>query len=65
MLVEHHRKPTAVLISLRDYEERFVDKVAAEERKNLAQEILATRKQAKRSSRSSVELVRELRGPLP
>jgi prevent-host-death family protein len=65
ILIEKGRKPTAVLISLRDYAERFVDAVAADEREHLAEEILALRRRARRSRRTSVELVRELRGPLP
>ncbi len=65
ILIEKGRKPKAVLISLRDYHERFVDAVAADERERLAEEILALRARARRSRRTAVELVRELRGPLP
>jgi prevent-host-death family protein len=64
VLVEKNRQPQAVLISLRDYQERFVDKLAAEERERLAEEILAMRRRARRSRRTAVELIRELRGPL-
>jgi prevent-host-death family protein len=65
ILIEKARRPTAVLISLRDYQERFVDAIAADERERLAEEILALRSRARRSRRTAVELVRELRGPLP
>jgi len=65
ILIEKGRKPKAVLISLRDYNERFVDAAAADEREHLAEEILALRSRARRSRRTSVEVVRELRGPLP
>jgi len=65
ILIEKGRKPRAVLISLQDYSERFVDAAAADERERLAEEILALRARARRSRRTSVELVRELRGPLP
>ena len=65
IFIEKGRKPKAVLISLRDYNERFVDAAAADERERLAEEILALRSRARRSRRTSVEVVRELRGPLP
>lgn len=65
ILVEKNREPTAVLISLRDYRERFVDKVAADERERLAAEILGMRRGAKRRGQETVRLVRSMRGPLP
>ena len=65
ILVEHNREPAAVLISLRDFEEHFVDKVAAGERERLARDILAMRARARPTRRKAVELVRELRGRLP
>jgi prevent-host-death family protein len=65
VLVERNREPAAVLISLRDYRERFVDRIAAEEREALVTEILELRRRSRRSRRRTVELVRELRGPLP
>ena len=60
--LERHGRP---ILSLRDYNERFVDAAAADERERLAEEILALRSRARRSRRTSVEVVRELRGPLP
>ncbi len=65
ILIEKGREPKAVLISLRDYRERFVDAMAADERERLAADILALRARARRSRIGSVELVRGLRGPLP
>lgn len=65
VLIERSRRPAAVLISLRDYNERFVDGIAADERQQLAQEILALRSRARRSKRTSVDLLRALRGSLP
>jgi len=65
ILIEKGRKPKAVLISLQDYNERFVDAVAADERERLATEILALRRRARPARRTSVQLVRELRGSLP
>jgi prevent-host-death family protein len=65
ILIEKGRKPSAVLISLRDYHERFVDAVASEERERLAAEIVALRRRVRRSRRTSLQLLRELRGPLP
>jgi prevent-host-death family protein len=65
VLVEKNREPAAVLITLRDFRERFVDRIAAEERERLATEILAFRQKARKSRKSAAELVREMRGPLP
>jgi prevent-host-death family protein len=65
IVIEKGREPKAVLISIRDYRERFADVEAAEEREQLAEDILALRARSRRSRRSAVDLVRELRGPLP
>jgi prevent-host-death family protein len=65
ILVERNREPAAVLISLDDYRERFVDRVAAEERMQLVEEILAMRRKAARGGLSSEQIVREIRGALP
>lgn len=65
IVIEKGREPKAVLISIRDYRERFADVEAAEEREQLAEDILALRARTRRSRRSAVDLVRELRGPLP
>jgi PHD/YefM family antitoxin component YafN of YafNO toxin-antitoxin module len=65
MLVEKNREPAAVLITLRDFRERFVDRTAAAERERLAEEILRFRRTAPRSKKRAVQFVRELRGRLP
>jgi len=65
ILVERDRRPTAVLISIRDYRERFVDLEAAEERQQLVAEILESRRSARKAGGKTVALLRELRGPLP
>ena len=65
VLVERNREPAAVLISLKDYRERFVDRIAAEEREKLVEEILAMRSHSNRPRKTAVDHVRELRGPLP
>lgn len=65
VLVERNREPKAVLISIGDFRERFVDRVAAAEREALVEEILASRRKAPKARRSAVALVRELRGALP
>lgn len=61
ILLEKGRRPVAVLISLRDFEERFVEKAATEARERILEEI-------DRLARPSidptptVEVLRELRG---
>lgn len=66
VLVEKNRQPRAVLISLKDFGERFVDRVAAEERRRLVERVraFAERAQPTGEKKSAVELLRELRGPL-
>jgi PHD/YefM family antitoxin component YafN of YafNO toxin-antitoxin module len=39
ILVERARQPSAVLISLKDYRERFVDRTADDERRAIVQRI--------------------------
>ena len=66
VLVEKGREARAVLISLRDFNERFVDKVAAQERQQLVADIAAQREKAGPSAdrARTVDLLRALRGPL-
>lgn len=61
ILLERGRKPVGVIISLRDYRERFVERVAAEEREALLREMdrLATQSS---DHTPVVEALRELRG---
>lgn len=63
ILIEKARKPTAVLISLRDYQE-LADAGAAEERERLAREILGLRRRARQPRRRAADEPRDLRGPL-
>ena len=64
ILIEKGRRPRAVLISLRDFEERFVDRQARDARRALATSILATRDHTEPSAASVVGDLRALRGPL-
>jgi PHD/YefM family antitoxin component YafN of YafNO toxin-antitoxin module len=67
ILVEKGRRPAAVLITLRDFQERFIDQTAADERRRVVKEILDFRRRQPRSDadrRPAVEILREIRGPL-
>jgi prevent-host-death family protein len=64
ILLERKGKPAAVLISLEAYREGFADLDAAEERKQLVEEILEARVEPE-PSRDAVDDLRALRGPLP
>jgi prevent-host-death family protein len=59
VLVEKDRKPAAVLISLADYQRRFVDRIADEERREIVRRIKAM---TARGDESSVDMIRRLRG---
>ncbi|MBI2336226.1 MAG: type II toxin-antitoxin system Phd/YefM family antitoxin [Deltaproteobacteria bacterium] len=61
ILVEQNRKPVAALISLEDYQKRFVDIEADQKREALVQEIKRAKLQLP-SGKSSLDLIRELRG---
>ena len=43
ILIERNSKPAAVMISLDDYQKRFVDRAADEKRRELVAELLRTR----------------------
>ena len=61
ILLERGRKPVAVVISLEDFRERFVEKAAAEERDRVIREI----DELARTSRDptpAVDVLREARG---
>lgn len=60
ILVERGRKPAAVLISLEDFKERFVDKDADERRLMLRDTIISMASQSNDKTSSEV-LLRELR----
>jgi prevent-host-death family protein len=61
VILEKRRRPVAVLISLRDFQERFVEKAAAEARGQILEEMdrLAI---PSADPTPGVELLRELRG---
>jgi len=60
ILLEKGRQPVGVIVSLRDFRERFAEKVASEERAQILEEMdrLATRS---RDRRTAVEILRGLR----
>lgn len=67
ILVEKGRRPRAVIITLKDFNERFVEKAAAEERRRLVDQILAFRERPGRKHadrRAAAEILRDIRGPL-
>ena len=43
VLIERNSKPAAVLISLEDYQKRFVDREADEKRKRMVETLMKTR----------------------
>lgn len=61
VILEKGRKPVAVLISIKDFEERFVEKAAAEARQALLAEI-ETLSRVSSDTTSSVDILREARG---
>ena len=60
ILVERHQKPTAVLISLRDYQRRFVDRIADEKRKEIIHRITNSNLQLP-AGINSLEILHEAR----
>ena len=60
ILVERARKPSAVLISLKDYRERFVDHAADEQRRAIVERIERLRFRTPRD-KTTVDILRELR----
>lgn len=61
ILLERARKPVAVLISLRDFRERFVEKAAAEAREELFRRMDELARPSSDPT-PAVEILRELRG---
>jgi len=61
ILLERGRRPVGVIVSLQDFEQRFVEKSASAARQKIfdAIEALST---ISRDPRSTVEILRELRG---
>jgi prevent-host-death family protein len=60
ILVERARRPSAVLISLKDYNERFVDRAADDERRAIVRRIEEIAFRAPRG-RTSLDVLRSLR----
>jgi len=58
ILIERNSKPAAVLISLEDYQKRFVDREADEKRKEMVAVLLRTRLRLP-AGKTSLDLVRE------
>ena len=58
ILVERNSKPAAVLISLEDYQKRFVDREADQRRKDLVDAILKTRLRSP-AGKSTLDLLHE------
>ncbi len=58
VLIERNSKPAAVLISLEDYQRRFVDREADEKRKEMVEAILKTRLRLP-PGKSTLDLLRE------
>lgn len=60
ILIERNSKPAAVLITLEDYQKRFVDRDADEKRKELVNRIKELRISLPENT-SSIDLIRDLR----
>jgi prevent-host-death family protein len=58
ILIERNSKPAAVMISLEDYQKRFVDREADEKRKEMVEVILKTRLRLP-AGKSTLDLLRE------
>ena len=61
IVVERNRQPVAVLVSMRDFSERFADKRAMALREQLVREIHAFRESQQPSTPDTVSLLREAR----
>lgn len=62
IVIEKGRRPRAVLITLADFERRFVEVEAAARRQEIARQVRADRRRA--PGPGVISLLRELRGPL-
>jgi prevent-host-death family protein len=63
VIVSKGRKPRAVLISVEDFQKRFVDRQTEERRKALMDRVLAARAE-RVGEADSLSVLRALRGPL-
>lgn len=64
IVVQRGRQPAAVLISLRDYQERFADRDADEHRRAIVAQIKASRFAAPKAG-TTLDLLRQLRAGRP
>ena len=60
ILIEKGREPVAVMITLEDYQKRFVDRVADEKRKEIVRRIEAAKIKLPKG-KTSLGLIRDLR----
>lgn len=58
ILIEHNSKPAAALISIKDYQKRFIDREADDRRREMVEAILKTRLQLP-DGKSTLDLLRE------
>ncbi|MBI3073446.1 MAG: type II toxin-antitoxin system Phd/YefM family antitoxin [Deltaproteobacteria bacterium] len=65
IIVKKGREERAVLVPLKLFLERFVDKTVHEERLRLARQFLVQQRAKTRKGPPAEVLVRQLRGPLP
>ncbi len=63
VIVSKGRKPRAVLISVEDFQKRFVDRQTEERRKELMNRVLAARA-GRAGDADTLSILRALRGPL-
>jgi prevent-host-death family protein len=63
VIVSKGRKPRAVLITVRDFQRRFLDKQVEERRRELLEKVRAARAPAAGGA-GSLDVLRELRGEL-
>lgn len=61
ILVERNSKPAAVLITIEDYQKRFVDREADEKRRQLVHRIRQLRTNLPKDIKDSIDLIRESR----
>lgn len=64
IIVEKDRRPRAGLITIEQFQERFVEAGAVERRRAIARAIEAQRAGVPHGGKPAVEALRELRGPL-
>jgi prevent-host-death family protein len=63
VIISKGRRPRAVLISVEDFQKRFVDRQTEEQRRVVLERVRAARS-ARVTDADSLTILRELRGPL-